>query len=252
MDRPWTHALITGGTGGLGRAVVARFVADGWRVVVLRRAAAEMEGAEVVQADLTDPRGVGAARSGVATGEAAAPLRAVVNLVGGFAAGQPVADTPVAEFEAQFTLNLRPTYLVTQAALPALAAAGGGAVVCVSSRSALHPFAGAAGYCASKAAVITFAQVVAREHARRRDPLQRGAAADDRHARQPRGDAARGARSADAAGGGRRAVIRFLCSAESAPPPAPRSPSTAVPVSRRRSGSTGRRARACGARCRSR
>src|ERR687897_10663 len=57
------------------------------------------------------------------------------------------------------------TCLGTQAALPALVAAGGGAIVCVSSRSALHPFAGAAGYCASKAAVIAFAQVVAREHA---------------------------------------------------------------------------------------
>ena len=36
--------------------------------------------------------------------------------------------------------------------------------MCVSSRAALFPFAGAAGYCASKAAVIAFTQVVAREH----------------------------------------------------------------------------------------
>jgi NAD(P)-dependent dehydrogenase (short-subunit alcohol dehydrogenase family) len=155
--------LITGGTGGLGRAVVAAF-AGGWRVVVLDLRSAELEDAQVVRADLTDPADVARA-VGVATAETGAPLRAVVNLVGGFAAGQPVAGTPVADFEAQFTLNLRPTYLVTQAALPALVAAGGGAVVCVSSRSALHPFAGAAGYCASKNAVITFAQVVAREHA---------------------------------------------------------------------------------------
>ncbi len=161
MDRT---ALITGGTGGLGRAVVAAFAANGWRVVVLDKRDAEMQGAEVVQADLTDAGDVARA-VGAATGDAGAPLRAVANLVGGFAAGQPVADTPVAEFEAQFALNLRPTYLVTQAALPALVAAGGGSVVCVSSRSALHPFAGAAGYCASKAAVIAFAQVVAREHA---------------------------------------------------------------------------------------
>src|ERR671911_601524 len=53
----------------------------------------------------------------------------------------------------------------SSAASPRLVAAGGGSIVCVSSRSALHPFAGAAGYCASKAAVIAFAQVVAREHA---------------------------------------------------------------------------------------
>jgi NAD(P)-dependent dehydrogenase (short-subunit alcohol dehydrogenase family) len=161
MDRT---VLITGGTGGLGRAVVAAFAANDWRVVVLDMRTAELQGAEVVQADLTDPEDVRRAVA-AATAEPGAPLRAVANLVGGFAAGQPVAETDVEVFEAQFALNLRPTYLVTQAALPALAEAGGGAIVCVSSRSALHPFAGAAGYCASKAAVIAFAQVVAREHA---------------------------------------------------------------------------------------
>jgi NAD(P)-dependent dehydrogenase (short-subunit alcohol dehydrogenase family) len=160
-------ALITGGTGGLGGAVVAAFADDGWRVVVPDVAAAghaPVAGAELVQADLGDRAEVERAL-GVATGQPDAPLRAVVNLVGGFAAGQPVATTPVEVFEAQLALNLRPTYLVTQAALPALVRAGGGAIVCVSSRSALHPFAGASGYCASKAAVIAFAQVVAREHA---------------------------------------------------------------------------------------
>jgi NAD(P)-dependent dehydrogenase (short-subunit alcohol dehydrogenase family) len=157
-------ALITGGTGGLGRAVVAAFAADGWRVVVPDVAPAPLHGAEVVEADLTDPGAVARVVE-TAAGHEWAPLRAVVNLVGGFAADQPVATTPVDDFEAQFALNLRPTYLVTQAALPALVGAGGGSIVCMSSRSALHPFAGAAGYCASKAAVIAFVQVVAREHA---------------------------------------------------------------------------------------
>ena len=52
MDRT---ALITGGTGGLGRAVVEAFASDGWRVAVLDRGTAQLEGAEVVQADLTEP-----------------------------------------------------------------------------------------------------------------------------------------------------------------------------------------------------
>jgi len=64
-----------------------------------------------------------------------------------------------------FTLNLRPTYLVTQCALPRLVAAGGGAIVCVSSHAALEPWSGGAGYAASKAAVIAFARTVAKEHA---------------------------------------------------------------------------------------
>jgi NAD(P)-dependent dehydrogenase (short-subunit alcohol dehydrogenase family) len=208
-------ALITGGTGGLGRAVVAAFVASGWRVVVPDVAPAELEGAEVVEADLTDAGQVASVVERAAAREDA-PLRAVVNLVGGFAADQPVAATPLDVFEAQFALNLRPTYLVTQAALPALVAAGGGSIVCMSSRSALHPFAGAAGYCASKAAVIAFTQVVAREHAADGvrcnavlpamidTPANRATMPPEQHAKlTPPEEIA--------------AVIRFLCSDESAP-----------------------------------
>jgi NAD(P)-dependent dehydrogenase (short-subunit alcohol dehydrogenase family) len=213
IPRMERSVLITGGTGGLGRAVVSAFVANDWRVVVLDARPAELERARVVEADLTDPVAVGQA---VAAAQDGPPLRAVVNLVGGFAADQPVVTTPVAEFEAQFRLNLRPTYLVTQAVLPALVDAGGGGIVCVSSRSALHPFAGAAGYCSSKAAVIAFAQVVAREHASDGvrcnavlpsmidTPANRAAMPADQHGDlTPPGEIA--------------AVIRFLCSEESAP-----------------------------------
>jgi NAD(P)-dependent dehydrogenase (short-subunit alcohol dehydrogenase family) len=162
-------ALVTGGTGGLGAAVVARLLDDGWRVVVPWVAEGELErvqgrsGLELVQADLFEPAAVGEAVA-LAAGASQAPLRAVVNLVGGFAQGERVAQEPIEQFEAQLRLNLRPTYLVTQAALPHLVAAGGGAVVCVSSRAALAPFPGAAGYATGKAAVIAFAQAVAVEY----------------------------------------------------------------------------------------
>ena len=133
--------------------MLARLRTDGWRVVAPSRA----------EADLFEPAAVAAAVARAA-GDPTAPLGAVVNLVGGFAQGGRVAETPIEQFEAQLRLNLRPTYLVTQAALPHLVAAGGGAVVCVGSRSALAPFPGAAGYVAAKAAVIAFAQAVAVEY----------------------------------------------------------------------------------------
>jgi NAD(P)-dependent dehydrogenase (short-subunit alcohol dehydrogenase family) len=142
------NAFITGSGGGLGVAVVERFLTAGWNVAAPRRA----------EADLTDPEAV---RRVVA---AAAPLHAVVNLAGGFAAGQPVADTPIEAFEANFTLNLRPTYLVTQAAIPHLAPDG--AIVCTSSMTAHDPFGGSAGYSASKAAVTALARTVAKEGVR--------------------------------------------------------------------------------------
>jgi NAD(P)-dependent dehydrogenase (short-subunit alcohol dehydrogenase family) len=165
---PTRSALVTGGTGGLGHAIVARLLDDGWRVVVpwiheheLERVP-QREGLVLERADLFDAETVAAVvRQADAEG---APLRAVANLVGGFDAGPKVADTPIERFEEQFRLNLRPTYLVTQAALPRLVAAGGGSIVCVGTRAALQPFPGAAGYTASKAAVIAFAQAVAVEY----------------------------------------------------------------------------------------
>jgi NAD(P)-dependent dehydrogenase (short-subunit alcohol dehydrogenase family) len=162
-------ALVTGGTGGLGAAVVTRLLDDGWRVVVPWVAERELErverrdGLELVQADLFEQRAVADAVA-LAAGDAAAPLRAVVNLVGGYAQGARVAEEPIESFEAQLRLNLRPTYLVTQAALPQLVAAGDGSIVCVGTRAALQPFSGAAGYVTAKAGVIAFAQAVAVEY----------------------------------------------------------------------------------------
>jgi NAD(P)-dependent dehydrogenase (short-subunit alcohol dehydrogenase family) len=142
------NAFITGGGGGLGVAVVERFLTAGWNVAAPRRA----------EVDLTDPEAV---RRAVAS---AAPLHAVVNLAGGFASGQPVADTAVEDFEAVLRLNLRTTYVVCHAAIPHLAEDG--AIVCTSSATAHQPFAGSAGYAASKAAVTALAKAIAKEGTR--------------------------------------------------------------------------------------
>ncbi len=162
-------AIITGGTGGLGSAVVGRLLDDGWRVVVPWIVESELErvpprdGMELVQADLFDPDAV-ASVVAVGAGSGEAPLRGVVNLVGGFAAGGRVHETPIEEFDEQFRLNLRPTYLMIQAAVPHLLSGGGGSIVCVGTRAALQPFPGAAGYISSKAGVIALAHAVATEY----------------------------------------------------------------------------------------
>jgi NAD(P)-dependent dehydrogenase (short-subunit alcohol dehydrogenase family) len=160
-------AIVTGGTGGLGAAVVARLLADGWDVVVPWVVEEECsrlsphERLTLLRADLFEPDGVAATLAAAEHGRPA--LRGLVNLVGGFAAGGRVHETAIEDFEAQLRLNLRATYLVTQAALPALMAQGG-SIVCVGTRAAVAPFPGAAGYIASKAAVIAFAQAVAVEY----------------------------------------------------------------------------------------
>ena len=163
-------ALITGGSGGLGTAVTAEFLSAGWHVVVPWIVESELERlprAEhltTVHADLFDQQSADGAVS-LAVSLPGAPLRAVVNLVGGFSMGGRVHEKPVEEFERQVVLNLRPAYTTTHAALPHLTSGGGGAIVCVSSRAALRPFPGAAGYVTGKAAVLALVDTLAVEYA---------------------------------------------------------------------------------------
>ncbi|MFC0503069.1 SDR family NAD(P)-dependent oxidoreductase [Micromonospora costi] len=212
--------LVTGGTGGLGGAVTAAFVEAGWRVVLPQRpsgtpTAPAAGDADRPVADLTDPESVARAVA-AAAGDPSAPLRAVVNLVGGYASGGLVHETPVEEFERMFTANLRPTHLVTRAALPHLVAAGGGAVVCVSARAATNPFPGAAGYATAKAAVLAFANAVAVEYrrfgVRCNTVLPSVIDTPANRAAQPDADHSRWVAPAEIA-----SVIRFLASDESSP-----------------------------------
>jgi NAD(P)-dependent dehydrogenase (short-subunit alcohol dehydrogenase family) len=178
MSTASATVVITGGTGGLGSAVTAAALADGWRVVVPynqprererleadERVRVHRERLELIEADLFQRAEVDGVveRAGAATDS---PLRAVVNLVGGFAAGGRVHETPLERFEEQLQLNLRPTYLVTASALPQMLEVNDGAIVCVSTRAALRPFPGAAGYITSKAAVLAFVDALAAEYTR--------------------------------------------------------------------------------------
>lgn len=164
-------ALITGGTGGLGSGVTKAFIDAGWHVVVPWIAEAELERLprherlHPLRADLFDADSATSVADQAAS-DPDAPLSAVVNLVGGFAMGGRVHETDVAEFEEQLRLNLRPTYLASQAALPHLIGSGDGSIVCVSSRAALRPFSGAAGYITGKAAVLALVDAMAAEYKR--------------------------------------------------------------------------------------
>ena len=210
-------AIVSGGTGGLGRAVTAAMLDDGWRVIVPYVDAAELERLtpherlETLAADLFEERDAAAVVA--AAGD---PLGALVNLVGGYASGGRVHETPVEDFERQFRLNLRPAYLLCQAAVPRMLSAGGGSIVCVSTRAAVRPFSGAAGYIASKAAVLAFVDALAAEYTG--DGIRANAILPSvidtpaNRASQPEADHSRWVSPEQIAG-----VIRFLCSAQAAP-----------------------------------
>ena len=209
--------VVSGGTGGLGGAVTQTLLGAGWRVVVPYNDERELERTqphellELVEADLFEP-----AAAAEVIAHAAGRLDAVVNLVGGFEAAGRVHETPIEDFERQFRLNLRPTYLLCHAALPRMLDQGGGSIVCVSTRAALRPFAGAAGYIASKAAVLAFVDALAVEYTK--DGVRTNAILPSvidtpaNRVAQPDADHSRWVKPVEIAG-----VIRFLCTDESAP-----------------------------------
>jgi len=208
---------VTGGTGGLGSAVTQTLLADGWHVVVpyhdereLERVA-QHERLELVEADLFEPLAAAAVIA-----HAAGRVDALVNLVGGYEAAGRIHETPIEDFERQFRLNLRPTYLMCHAALPRMLDQGAGSIVCVSTRAVLRPFAGAAGYIASKTAVLAFVDSLAVEYTK--DGVRTNAILPSvidtpaNRAGQPDADHSRWVKPDEIA-----AVIRFLCSDDSAP-----------------------------------
>jgi NAD(P)-dependent dehydrogenase (short-subunit alcohol dehydrogenase family) len=208
--------LVAGGTGALGSAVVDDLLDAGHAVTSTWIVPAEVEGIEerdglsLVKADLTSPAG---AEEAVA---AAGDLTAVVNLVGGFAAGPKVHETDPAAFEHQFRLNLRPAFLLARAGVPRLIENGGGAFVCVSARAGLQPFSGAAGYATSKAAVLAFVKALDAEY--RDDGVRANAVIPSvidtpaNRAAMPDADHSKWVQPAEIA-----RVIRFLLSEDSAP-----------------------------------
>ena len=155
--------LVAGGTGYLGTAVVRELRAGGYSITatwVLEREAERLaaEPVELVHADLFDTEQVGKAV------EATPDLEAVVNLVGGYSEGPRVHETDPDQFDGLMRLNVKPCFLLARAAMPRMIERGQGAFVGVSARPVLRPFPGAAGYIASKAAVLGLIQALDAEY----------------------------------------------------------------------------------------
>jgi len=163
------NVIVTGGTGGLGGAVVRAFLASGDRVVVPWIVANESERMQqhftealqaqqltLIEADIAELDG---ARSAA---EAAGDLAVLVNGAGGFAAGAH-HETDLDVWDQLYRLNVRAAAAMTHAALPLFFARGGGAIVNVAANAALDPPAGLGAYAASKAALIAFTRSLARE-----------------------------------------------------------------------------------------
>lgn len=123
-------ALVTGASRGIGAATAAALLAAGARVVRVARTLAPADGYVDLAADLTDPGQVDAL-AGRLPHEIGVP-DVVVSNAGSFLL-RPLADTSVADFDAQIAINLRAPFALARAFLPRLTSAGGGCYITVGS-----------------------------------------------------------------------------------------------------------------------
>ena len=167
-------ALVTGAGSGIGRAIAGRLAAEGARVAVADiDAAAAAATVEILRAaggvgealvvDVTDFAAVRAA-----VRDARDRLGGVGVLVNnaGWDRVEPFVDNDPALWDRLIAINLKGPIHCARAVLDDMIAAGGGAIVNISSDAARVGSSGEAVYAACKGGLISFAKTLAREHAR--------------------------------------------------------------------------------------
>lgn len=165
-------AVLTGGTGGLGREVARRLADSGFRIALSYLVPEEANEVEELlrlpeerlmlrRVDCTDGEAVNVfVKEAV---EALGGLNVLACLVGGWSGGQDVEETDDVRFERMIDLNLRTSFNAARAAIPHLRAAEWGRIIMVGSRSAVDPPSGQAMYNVAKAGVIALARSIADE-----------------------------------------------------------------------------------------
>lgn len=162
--------LVTGAAQGIGEGIARALAAAGARLALIDAApalaevAADLKGRSVdvwtASADITDADAIGRA---VADAEARlGPIDSLVN-VAGIQRLAPLVDQSVTDFEATMAVNLRGTFIVTQAVARRMVGRRKGNIVTISSNAAHVPRVRQGAYCASKAGVSHLMRVFALE-----------------------------------------------------------------------------------------
>ena len=159
--------LVTGGTGGLGSAVVRDLLECGADVHVTWREAGELERIDFQDHVTLHEVDLGDEGSVAAIFEKAGPLYASIHVAGGFGMA-PVEDISQADFDGMMRLNAGTCFLCCREAIKAMRRSGrpaddGGRIVNVIARPALEPVGGMLAYSTSKAAVASLTQSLAQE-----------------------------------------------------------------------------------------
>ena len=153
------HAVVTGGTRGIGRAVADRLAKEGWDVLILARTRAETSPHRFVACDVADPQAVAAVFAALPR------IDALINCAG-IAGANRLDDGDDTVWHAIISSNLHGTYHTCKAALPKLPD-GTGRIINIASVLGLRGVPDQTAYCAAKHGVVGFTRSLALAVARR-------------------------------------------------------------------------------------
>ena len=154
--------VVTGAASGMGRAIVARFAAEGARLGLIDLNAAGLAGLgdARVALDITD---LAALEQAVETlSGALGGIDGLVNAAG-ILRTAPIADTDAAMWQRMQDVNLLAPAQLCRFAIPHMITAGGGTIVNIASLGGIRPNATMSAYAASKGGLIAFTKVLAAE-----------------------------------------------------------------------------------------
>ncbi len=165
-------AVVTGGTGALGRALVPMLARRGFRLAVAylipeeaRRLEEELDVDEdeilLRRVEATDRDQVDAFLQEAV--DTYGHINVVTSLVGAWAGGRDISETDDVRFDRMIDLNLRSAFYTVRAAIPHLQDVDWGRIVVVSSRAGFDTPSGQAAYNIAKAGVLALAQSAAVE-----------------------------------------------------------------------------------------
>jgi NAD(P)-dependent dehydrogenase (short-subunit alcohol dehydrogenase family) len=167
-------AIITGATGFLASGVIpifcdagANLVLSGNKETLLNRFP-ELEGGSkhrLSPVDLTDPDAIDVFVKNALS--KFGRIDVLVNIVGGWDAGQAVHETSIDTWDQMMSLNAKTTFLMSQAVIPTMLEQGSGKIVNIGAKPGLSASGHDAAYAASKAAVLRLTESMSHEYKKR-------------------------------------------------------------------------------------
>ena len=157
--------LITGAKGGIGQAVVDLFLNKGWQVIGVdcrQKDVKQKKGFLYIKADISNPDQI--RKIYAKTKQFSLMLDAVINNAA-IQISKSILETSAEEWDQTMASNLRSVFLGAKLAHPFLQAAGGGAIVNVSSVHAIATSANISAYAASKGGLLALTRAMAIEFA---------------------------------------------------------------------------------------